>query len=213
MTRTVAVVVAALWLLGSSAQSIAAPLALHNTGEGLVQGDPDPNWMVELPDGTVLGPAISATDPNDAWISPTPPNTWIGIAGRDFAPIGTYKYSTTFVIGAGFDPSTASLSGFWWSDDPDSANGIYLNGVNVSTFDGAGWFVLNSANAAFDVTSGFVGGVNLLTFYVTNTGGPGGTLVQGLAGTVDPVPEPSTMLLLGTGLLGLVGLNRRRRKE
>jgi hypothetical protein len=64
----------------------------------------------------------------------------------------------------------------------------------------------------FAIASGFQSELNELSFKVTNGGGPTALLVAGLAGSAEVIPEPSTALLLATGLAGLAAAGRRRRR-
>lgn len=164
--------------------------------------------VVNPPAGTFPTPPWVANDATSAWTSG--PNT----AGNP--PVNpepnsppNYDYQTTFVTS---DAGAISISGMLSADD--QVVGILINGVAAvttgipTTDQGFGSLYAFTATAAGHL------GVTTLDFLVANTHlAVEGLRTDLLTGSTSAVPEPTSILMLGSGLIGILGLGRLRRMK
>jgi len=147
--------------------------------------------------GFPIGPWLG-DDTKSAWVGELSPFPDLTSAEGDFTA------TTIFTLPA--NAASVHLVGRWSTDN--AALELLLNGQQVVGGNNNQF----GAWTEFDITSAnIIPGFNLFEARWNNAGGPGGVRIEFDEVRFQQVPEPTSLAIASLGLVGLIGLFRKRR--
>jgi len=200
------------------ASAMPVTLTIVSGDAGISVYDPWSSYLAPYAPGWTSLDAAVAT-----WVHPS----WPGIDGAKWISTAYYIenpvsdswrwFHTEFIIPSNVEILSAAVT----LVTADNAERVWLNGTIIGEdgevegpfTDNAEWGTIVS----YAINPLIIGQTNSLDFIVRNYAMAGGTAETNPTGlifkaeiTYAPVPEPATMLLLGSGLIGLAGFGRKK---
>lgn len=193
-------VVGALFLT-PAVMSAQAPMSTGTTPVGTN----DPFWDVSVNGGGFYDASVLDRGGGTAtsnWIGASPSGSLQGGSPDGDFNRFLYSYQTTFTGAPGMTLTFSCAR-------DDAFFSVVLNDVTVTDAAACPGYGLSTS---YTLTNGFKDGANILQFNIGGNGVTDGLLVDitGVTNETTTTPEPSTLILVASGLVGLVVVGRGR---